>query len=118
MKSFDIPSLFAVAALALLTACGGSVAPDDGHVTNAALMEQGNAPVADCEAEGCNRPRIIDGLAEQFRAGAIEQPQAQPSEPVQPGAVQPAGLPAQPQAAAAPDQPVSAAAPAVAGQPQ
>lgn len=79
MKSFAIRSVFAIAAAALVTACGG-VAPDpaDQHANTAALRVQANAPVADCEAEGCNRPRIVDGLAEQYRAGAI----AQPAEPV------------------------------------
>jgi hypothetical protein len=109
MKSFDIRSVLATAAMALLGACGGGAGTDpaDGHASTAALMVLGNAPVADCEAEGCNRPRIIDGLAEQYRAGAIEQ-QAQPADQVQPGAPLPAPIPGQ----AAPTE----AAPAAAGQ--
>lgn len=109
MKTLDTPSMFAAAALALLTACGGSVPPDDGHATSAALMVQVNAPVADCEAEGCNRPRIIDGLAEQYRAATIAQ-QAQPGEPVQPAEPLPDAMPTQ--------AAVTEAAPAAAGQPQ
>ena len=108
MKTHDI---FAIAAMALLGACGGSASTDpaDGPTTTAALMVQGgNAPVADCEAEGCNRPRIIDGLAEQYRAGAIAQ-QAQPSEPVEP---------AEPQGAMPAPLAPTEAAPAAAGQPQ
>ncbi|MET0858812.1 MAG: hypothetical protein ABWY27_18850, partial [Telluria sp.] len=48
----------------------------------AGVMAHAAAPVADCEAEGCNQPRIVDGLAEQYRFGAIQQPQEQPGEPV------------------------------------
>ena len=110
MKPFDNRSAFAIFAMALLSACGGSSPPDEGQVTTAALMAQGNAPRADCEAEGCNRPRIIDGLAEQYRASAIEQ-QAQLSEPVaaQPGAAP--EQPAAPAAAAIPVQDAPGAAP-------
>lgn len=81
MTRFDLCPLFAAAALALLTACGGSTGndPADDHASTAALVAHGPAPVADCEAEGCNRPRIIDGLAEQYRSSAVEQ-QAQPAE--------------------------------------
>ena len=87
MKQTVLRSLLATTVLALLTACGGSPVPDEGHTTTAALMVQGNGPVADCEAEGCNRPRIIDGNAEQFRASAALQ--AQLAEQVQAGAPQP-----------------------------
>ena len=107
MKLFYVRSVGTVAAMALLTACGGSVPADDGHATTAALMVQVNGPVADCEAEGCNRPRIIDGLAEQYRAGAIEQ-QARPAEAV---ASQPGAALDQPAAAANPPQDAPSAAP-------
>lgn len=94
MNRFDIRPVCATALLALLSACGGSTNyPAAEPATSAALMVHSPAPVADCEAEGCNRPRIIDGLAEQYRASAI----APPAEPAE-----------QPPAA-------SAAAPAVAG---
>lgn len=112
MKQCDIRSLLATAVLALLTACGGGSAPDEGHTTTAALMVQGNAPVADCEAEGCNRPRIIDGNAEQFRASAALQ--AQLAETVQAGAPRPVESQQDGVAAQAPD----AAAAATGGQPQ
>lgn len=73
MKTVDIRPVFASIALALLTACGGD---PTAVITTAAMEAQGPAPVADCEADGgCARPRIVDGLAEQYRAGAIE-PQA------------------------------------------
>jgi hypothetical protein len=87
MKLFDVRSVFAAAAMALLVACGGT-APEaaDSQPVAAAVMVNGNAPVADCEAEGCNRPRIIDGLAEQYRTTAAQQ-QTLAAEPVQ--AVQP-----------------------------
>jgi hypothetical protein len=112
MNQSDIRPLLAAAALALLTACGGTAAPDDGQTTTAALMVQGNAPVADCEAEGCNRPRIIDGNAEQYRAGAaVQAPQAEPlqADLPQPTESQQNGI-----AGRTPDT----AAPAVGGQPQ
>jgi hypothetical protein len=81
MKPFDIRSVFAIAALTLLSACGGT-APDAAPPPPAAAAMEVNAnlPRADCEAEGCNQPRIIDGLAEQFRASAIDQ-QARAAEP-------------------------------------
>lgn len=77
MTAVDIRRLFALAALAaaaLLTACGGAADPGDPTAVTPALSL--NAPVADCEADGCNRPRIVDGLAEQYRAAASEQPAA------------------------------------------
>lgn len=78
MKTVDIRPVFASIALALLTACGGD---PTAVITTAAMEAQGPAPVADCEADGgCARPRIVDGLAEQYRAGAIEQ-QAPPADP-------------------------------------
>jgi hypothetical protein len=76
MKFFNFRSVFAIAAMAVLAACGGSAPPDQGEFTStAAVMANGNAPVADCEAEGCNQPRIVDGLAEQYRFGAVQQQQ-------------------------------------------
>lgn len=83
--------LIATAALTLLSACGGSTSEmtDDRSLT-AAVMAAENAPVADCEAEGCNRPRLIDRVAEQYRADANEQQAQTPAiEPVQPDAAQP-----------------------------
>ena len=88
MNRFELRPVCAVAILALLTACGGNV-PGDAEVdqpSSAALVVHSPAPVADCEAEGCNRPRIVDGLAEQYRSSAIEQP----AEPVEPSAPAPA----------------------------
>jgi hypothetical protein len=109
MNRFDIRPLFAIVALALLTACGGNVSNDqaDGGARSAALMVQGPAPVADCEAEGCNRPRIVDGLAEQYRSRAIEQA-AVPAEPAPAGQQLPSIVPGQ-------DGAPSAPAPAAAG---
>ena len=87
MTIVDTRTLFAIAAAALLTACGGSATDTaDPHAATAALVVQVNAPVADCEAEGCNRPRIVDGLAEQYRAAAIEQPADQGPAPGEPAA--------------------------------
>lgn len=63
---------FCIAALSAISACGGSSdagTPADMQAMPVAAAQ--NAPRADCEAEGCNRPRIIDGLAEQFRADAL-----------------------------------------------
>jgi hypothetical protein len=109
MNLLDIRSVVAIAALALLSACGGS-SPEaaDTAPAPAALAVSANAPVADCEAEGCNRPRIIDGLAEQYRNDAAAQqaraaePAPAPAPPTQAGvsAAEPA-LPVPPAAAAA-----------------
>ena len=81
MNRCDLRAVCAAAVLALLSACGGSAGGDPGidQASSAALVAHRPAPVADCEAEGCNRPRIIDGLAEQYRASAIAQP-AEPAE--------------------------------------
>jgi hypothetical protein len=98
MKPSNIRTAFAIAAMALLSACGDNSTDMANESMNASLISRGeNAPVADCEAEGCNRPRIIDGLAEQYRSGAIEQ-QAQAAEPTEPAGT---GDPAQPAQAAA-----------------
>jgi hypothetical protein len=89
MKTFDLRFILAAATLAFLTACGGGAdysAAEQAVV--AAPMAVSNAPVADCEAEGCKQPRVVDGLAEQFRVAAIAAPPAAPvqaGEPVQLG---------------------------------
>jgi hypothetical protein len=76
MTPFKFRSLFALASLVLLAACGGSEPPEQAGVTStASVIAHSPAPVADCEAEGCNQPRIVDGLAEQYRFGAVQQPQ-------------------------------------------
>jgi hypothetical protein len=104
MKLFDVRSVVAAAAMAVLGACGGSQDAADSQPAAAPAAVSANAPVADCEAEGCNRPRVIDGLAEQYRASAALRP-APAAEPMQ-AAVVPAQAPA------------SAAAPAVLVPPQ
>ena len=94
MKIFHIQSLFVGAMFALLTACGGGIShPAADQASLAAPMAHFNTPVADCEAEGCNHQRVIDGMAEQFRASAIAVAPAEPVQPAEPG--QPAE-PAQP----------------------
>jgi hypothetical protein len=96
VQLLDIRSVFSAVAMALLTACGGDTsadrpAADSGTAAPAAV----NAPRADCEAEGCNRPRIIDGLAEQYRANVVAE-QAAAAEPMLTGASEPAAaVPAQ-----------------------
>lgn len=83
MKIFHTQSLFAGVMFALLTACGGGVShPAADQSSLAAQMAHFNTPVADCEAEGCSRARVVDGLAEQFRASAIAIA-VTPAEPVQ-----------------------------------
>lgn len=112
MTFLDFRSVVAVAALAILTACGGAPDQSDATVTSAAVMAYAPGPIADCDAEGgCNGPRIIDGIAEQYRAGAIalqqaEQQQAlQPAQPAEqipvtlPGEAGPAAIEAAPGAA-------------------
>ncbi|GGE67465.1 hypothetical protein [Massilia psychrophila] len=85
MKTFNFCVMFAGAAFALLTACGGGTSyPAVDQASLATPMAHINAPVADCEAEGCNRPRVVDGLAEQFRASAIAAPPAEPAQAGEP----------------------------------
>jgi hypothetical protein len=85
MKTFDLRFLLATAAFASfasLTACGGGADyPAADQAIAAAPMAPINAPVADCEAEGCNQPRVVDGLAEQFRVAAIAAPLADTAQP-------------------------------------
>lgn len=90
MNRFDLRPLCAMAVMALLTACGGGTDPGADEASSAALAVHGPAPVADCEADGCNSPRIIDGLAEQYRSSAI----AQPAEPAPPPSAASAPTPA------------------------
>ena len=97
MKNSYFQCMLVAAALALLTACGAGVShPAADQASLAAPMAPLNMPVADCEAEGCNRARVVDGLAEQFRASAIAVAPAEPlpaAEPMQAaGAVQAAEL--------------------------
>lgn len=81
-------------ALTLLAACGGNGgdAGPAGAIA-ASPLTVAPAPVADCESEGCSRPRIIDGLAEQYRAGAVEQPRDPPPTPASAGADRPPAHP-------------------------
>lgn len=79
MNRCELRAVGAVAIMALLSACGGGD-PAAQAASSAALVVHSPAPLADCEAEGCNQPRIVDGLAEQYRANA--QP-AEPAEPAQ-----------------------------------
>jgi hypothetical protein len=105
MKPFEFRSALVIAVMTILSACGGTATEGASTPLAAeAATISANAPVADCEAEGCNRPRIIDGLAEQYRASAVLKP-APAVEPVQAGM-----LPAQASA--------SEAAPAVLAPPQ
>lgn len=77
MTRFSHRAGIALAAAVLLSACGGGVTYSaDEHASSAALMTPVNTPQPDCAADGCNTPRIVDGLAEQFRAAAIEAPPA------------------------------------------
>ncbi|MDL2356065.1 MAG: hypothetical protein QFF03_12480 [Pseudomonadota bacterium] len=83
---------------ALLSACGSGLAdPADARAGGAALMAPANAPLPDCAADGCNQPRIVDGLAEQFRAAAIDAPAAAaPDAAAAPGQAGPLAIPAEP----------------------
>ena len=90
MKTSDFQCMLAAATFALLSACGGASPSAEDQASLAAPMAPLNAPVADCEAEGCNRPRVVDGLAEQFRASVIAVPLAEPVQAA--GAVQVAEL--------------------------
>lgn len=130
MKTSSLSLLIATSALALLSACGGerSDMVDDPTIT--AGMVQ-NTPVADCEAEGCNKPRNIDNLAEQYRTNANEAPapapvQAPAIDPVQAAEAKPtdvaAGVTAEvttaPHLSNNADQAASATSPAAPDQPQ
>ncbi|MDB5907768.1 MAG: hypothetical protein JWP34_1882 [Massilia sp.] len=70
-----LPSLIMSGILGLLAGCGGEVSTDRaaGLDSAAPMAVSSQMPRADCESEGCNRPRIVDGLAEQYRAGAMAQ---------------------------------------------
>lgn len=62
--------------MALLTACGGSELPASdsrADATTAAYIQADGGPAPDCAAEGCKAPRIVDGLAEEFRASAQQR---------------------------------------------
>jgi hypothetical protein len=91
MKLFT-RTLFPMALASLLAACGGTdpqdsnsfqtttlsqvvVVPVGGSVANpaAATVVAANMPQPDCAADGCNRPRIIDGNAEAYRLDAMRR---------------------------------------------
>src|SRR4051812_47033032 len=96
MKSTFLSLITTTATLALLSGCGGNTSNMGNDPTlTAGLVE--NAPVADCEAEGCNRPRPTDHLAEQYRTDVAQQ-QPPAVDPAQAGAIDPAysGNPPQP----------------------
>lgn len=95
MRTIYLWPLMGAVTLTLLAACGGN--SGDAAAAGAfqappltiaaaplkiaaAPLTIAAAPRADCESEGCSAPRIIDGLAEQYRASAIEQ-QAEPAPP-------------------------------------
>jgi hypothetical protein len=88
MKFFSLRTIAALAATALLTACGGQQDSQAVQTQTAALAVtstsaavaaapstgapvapsvSANMPAPDCAAEGCGRLRIIDGNAEAFR---------------------------------------------------
>jgi hypothetical protein len=73
MKFFKLRTACATLVIVILTACGG----ENMNTTNASHPDQlaasagsGGAPLPDCAPEACEQPRIIDGLAEEFRAAA------------------------------------------------
>lgn len=112
MKLFDLRTLLSIAAALLLSACGGGDISDTAGqgMATAAPVAAANAPVADCEAEGCNRPRIVDGLAEQYRAAAVAHAVAEPAQELTPPAAA-AASGAAPDAAAANELATKEAAP-------
>jgi hypothetical protein len=74
MKFFNLRTAFATLSLVILTACGG----ENMNTSDASRPDQlsasvasGGTPLPDCAPEACKQPRIIDGLAEEFRAGAM-----------------------------------------------
>ena len=78
MKTTVLRSILTPYILALLTACGGDIAPDSGTVTTAAVkvaqhVAVGEQPVPDCQPENCAGLRIIDGNAEAFRVDAMRR---------------------------------------------
>lgn len=79
-----------VSLLVLLAACGaGSSAPPATMTAGLVQTTSGSAqavvnvatatmPAPDCAAEGCARPRIIDGNAEAYRYAAMRRAAAAP----------------------------------------
>ncbi len=87
MTSRTLRSLFATLMLASLAACGGSSDPLVAAAAPAPLAAPAPAPVAMPVASACNDPSCLggaDGLADQFRAAAMERA-AQAPETAQPG---------------------------------
>ena len=60
----------------LLAACGGDVSTNNpdavAPATTAAIVGSGSAPLPDCHRNGCTQPQVIDGLAEAYRADALQ----------------------------------------------
>jgi hypothetical protein len=75
MKFFNLRTAFATVFIVILTACGGENMNSAAALPDqlAATAGSGGTPLPDCAPEACKLPRIIDGLAEQFRATAMAQ---------------------------------------------
>ncbi len=74
MKFFNLRTAFVTLFAVILTACGGeNMNPSDTGRPDqlSASLASSSAPLPDCAPEACKQPRIIDGLAEEFRAGAV-----------------------------------------------
>lgn len=59
-----------------LVACGGDVSTNNPAINAApavaAVSGSGTAPLPDCHSNGCTQPQVIDGLAEAYRADAVQ----------------------------------------------
>lgn len=103
MKLSSLRTLFPLIVAATLAACGGADQDSGTFQTTTTLsqvvvvpvgagaaapaaaaapaMVAANMPQPDCAADGCKRPRIIDGNAEAYRLDAMRRAQAEGGNP-------------------------------------
>jgi hypothetical protein len=72
MKLSKLRTAFATLLIMTLAACGGATmnTSDASRPDQLAASSGSGVPLPDCAPEACSQPRIIDGLAEEFRAAA------------------------------------------------
>jgi hypothetical protein len=75
-----------MALMALLTACGGGNLGTEANnspmtVTAASMVSGGANPAPDCQPDNCSEPRSVDGLAEEYRAAALQRQAQEASQP-------------------------------------
>jgi len=75
MKFLTLNTIAALSLATLLSACGGydTTAPVEAIQTRVATTGVSTVPTADCAADGCQGPRIIDANAEAYRYDAMRR---------------------------------------------